>query len=228
MTKVRLRGYVAGALAPALLAIAGPAPAANLNFVPTAQISLPNGQQIISFDISFVDSVIQLYFLADRTNKSTDVVQTSNNHFQVQLTANPPFTGATGNNDTSGPDGVITVRHQETWNGDGGSTIKVINLFNRQTTHVINTGGKNRADELCLDPRDNVVLMANDAEVTLSIRDLHIHHDVCRHRQDRDGRHNKRGERTAHPESNQRHRTVCVGSRDRAFLYQYPGSQWPR
>jgi hypothetical protein len=164
MTKVRLRGCLAGALAPALVAIAGPAAAANLNFVPTAQISLPNGQQINSFDISFVDSVIQLYFLADRTNKSTDVVQTSNNKFQVQLTANPPFTGATGNNDTSGPDGVLTVRHQETWNGDGGSTIKVINLFNRQTTHVIPTGGVNRADELCVDPRDNVVLMANDAE----------------------------------------------------------------
>ncbi len=131
----------------------GPQPAANLNFVPTAQISLPNGQQIISFDISFVDPVIQLYFLADRTNKSVAVVQTSNNRFQVQLPANPPFTGATGNNDTSGPDGVITVRHQEIWVGDGNSTIKVINLFNRQTTHVITHGGRNRADELCVDPR---------------------------------------------------------------------------
>src|SRR5256885_14775003 len=105
MTKVRLRGYLAGALAPALLAVAGPAAAANLNFVPTAQISLPNGQQVISFDISFVDPTIQLYFLADRTNKEVAVVQTSNNNLQVQLTANPPFAGATGNNDTSGPDG---------------------------------------------------------------------------------------------------------------------------
>jgi hypothetical protein len=162
MTTIRSRGYFLGALASALLA--GPALAANLNFVPTAQISLPNAEKIISFDISFVDPTIQLYFLADRTNKSTAVVQTSNNRLQVQLTANPPFTGATGNNDTSGPDGVITVRHQEAWNGDGGSTIKVINLFNRQTTHVINTGGVNRADELCVDPRNNVVLMANDAE----------------------------------------------------------------
>src|SRR4051812_23320414 len=101
MAKVRLRGYLVGALIPALLTLAGPAPAANLNFVPTAQISLPNGQQVNSFDISFVDSVIGLYFLADRTNKSVDVAQTSNNAFQVQLTANPPFAGATGNNDTS-------------------------------------------------------------------------------------------------------------------------------
>jgi hypothetical protein len=132
--------------------------------VPTSQISLPNGQQIISFDISFVDPTIQLYTLGDRTNKSIPVVQTSNNHLQVQLPGNPPFRGATGNNDTSGPDGVITVRHQETWVGDGDSTVKVINLFNRQTTHVISTGGVNRADELCVDPRDNVVLVANNAE----------------------------------------------------------------
>jgi hypothetical protein len=164
MTTVRLRGYLVGALAPALVAIAGPAPAANLNFLPTAQISLPNAQKIISFDISFVDPTIQLYVLADRTNKSVAVVQTSNSRFQVQLPANPPFAGATGNNDTSGPDGVITVRHQEVWVGDAPSKIKVINLFNRQTTHVIDTGGVNRTDEMCLDPRDNVVLAANNAE----------------------------------------------------------------
>src|SRR5690242_14495053 len=124
MTTIRSRGYLLGALASALLA--GPALAANLNFVPTAQISLPNAEKIISFDISFVDPTIQLYFLGDRTNKSVPVVQTSNNRLQVQLPGNPPFAGATGNNDTSGPDGVLTVRHQEVWAGDGNSTVKVI------------------------------------------------------------------------------------------------------
>jgi hypothetical protein len=162
MTTIRSRGYLLGALASALLA--GPALAANLNFVPTAQISLPNAEKIISFDISFVDPTIQLYFLGDRTNKSVPVVQTSNNRLQVQLPGNPPFAGATGNNDTSGPDGVLTVRHQEVWAGDGNSTVKVINLFNRQTTHVINTGGAKRADEGCVDPRDGVALFANNAE----------------------------------------------------------------
>src|SRR5713101_2218805 len=165
MTKTRWGAYLAGVLAPALLVIAGPVAAANLNFVPTTAISLPSGTAgIASFDISFVDSTIGLYFFADRTNKTVEVVQTSNNQLQVLLTAIPPFAGATGNNDTQGPDGVITVKHQEVWAGDAPSAIKVINLFNRQTTHVINTGGKNRADELCVDPRDNVVMMANDAE----------------------------------------------------------------
>jgi hypothetical protein len=165
MTKTKLWAYVAGALAPALLAIAGPVAAANLNFVPTTAISLPSGTAPLArFDISFVDPTIALYFLADRSNKAIDVVQTSNNQLQVLLTASPPFAGATPSNDNAGPDGTLTVRHQETWNGDGPSQVKVINLFNRQTTHVIPTGGANRADELCLDSRHGVVLMANDAE----------------------------------------------------------------
>src|SRR5207245_2381739 len=121
-------------------------------------------QQIISFDISFVDPNINLYFLADRTNRAVDVADTNTNTLQARLRANPPFVGSTGNNDTSGPDGVITVNSQELWAGDGNSTIKVIDLFSRQTTHVINTGGVNRADELCVDPTHGVVLMANDAD----------------------------------------------------------------
>src|SRR5437764_2690589 len=104
MTTVRLWAYLAGA---ALLAIAGPAVAQNLNFAPTTQITLPGGQQLISFDISFVDPTLNLYFLADRTNKAVDVVDTNTNQFTAQLRANPPFAGFTGNNDTSGPDGDL-------------------------------------------------------------------------------------------------------------------------
>jgi hypothetical protein len=139
----------------------------NEVFAPTAAITLPNGQLITAFDISFDDPVIERYFLADRTNKSIDVINTSNNTLSVQLLgtgANGTFQGATGNNATSGPDGVITVHHQEAWVGDGNSTVKVIDLTSQQTTHVINTGGAFRADELCLDPRDHLVLVANDAE----------------------------------------------------------------
>jgi|SRR6516162_4310295 hypothetical protein len=44
------------------------------------------------------------------------------------------------------------------------STVRVIDLFPRQTTHTIKTGGMNRADELCFDPRDELVLVATDAE----------------------------------------------------------------
>ena len=128
------------------------------------QVTLPGGEKVTSFDISFVDPVLGLYLLADRTNKSVDVIDTTTNTVLVQLTATPPFAGATPSNDNAGPDGVITVNHREVWAGDGPSQIKVIDLFSQQTTHVIPTGGVNRADELCFDPRDQLVLMANDAE----------------------------------------------------------------
>jgi hypothetical protein len=127
-------------------------------------ITLPGTQKITSFDISFVDPVIGLYVLADRTNKVVDVIDTTTNTVLVQLAATPPFAGVQPSNDNAGPDGVITVNHRELWVGDGPSQIKVIDLFSQQTTHVINTGGMKRADELCFDPRDQLVVMANDAE----------------------------------------------------------------
>ena len=136
----------------------------------TPAITLPGGAKITSFDISFVDPVIGVYLLADRTNKAVQAVDTYTNTLFTPYTATPPFAGVahnangTVNNDKSGPDGVLTVNHREIWAGDGNSTIKVIDLFTGKTTHVINTGGVNRADELCFDPRDQLVMMANDAE----------------------------------------------------------------
>jgi hypothetical protein len=146
-------------------------------------IVLPMGEKILAFDISFDDPVIELYLLADRTNAEIQAVRTDTNTLLTPYTANPPFAGAVtqngvANNDLSGPDGVITVGHREIWAGDGPqntggvnpqpmpgtSTVKVIDLLSGKTTHVISTLGTFRADELCLDPRDGLVLVANDAE----------------------------------------------------------------
>lgn len=160
------RGIAFGAaLAAAALALFSSSQAsADEVFSAKTAISLPSSQKVTSFDISFVDPVIGLYLLADRTNKTVDLVDTTTNTVLVQLTATPPFAGATPSNNNAGPDGVITVNHREIWAGDGPSQIKVIDLFSQKTTHVISTGGANRADELCFDPRDQLVLMANDAE----------------------------------------------------------------
>jgi hypothetical protein len=143
--------------------LAGGAASADEVFKPTKAITLPGGQSINSFDISFVDPVVGLYILGDRTNKAVDVVDTETNTVLVQL-GKGSFTGATGNNDTSGPDGVLIVRHREVWAGDGDSTFKVIDLFSQAITHTVSTGGTKRVDEMCHDPRDHLVLMANNAE----------------------------------------------------------------
>lgn len=160
----RRLALVCGWLVAAAPVLFGAAASADEIFSAKTAVTLPGTQKVTSFDISFVDPVIGLYLLADRTNKSVDVVDTSTNSVLVQLAATPAFAGATPSNDNAGPDGVVTVNHREVWAGDGPSQIKVIDLFSQQTTHVISTGGVNRADELCFDPRDQVVLMANDAE----------------------------------------------------------------
>jgi hypothetical protein len=153
------------AAAGAILLLMGTAASADETFSARTQITLPGSQNITSFDISYVDPVIGLYLLSDRTNKSVDVIDTTTNTVLVQLTATPAFAGATPNNNNAGPDGVITVGHREVWAGDGPSQVKVIDLFSQKTTHVINTNGVDRADELCYDPRDQLVLIANDAEI---------------------------------------------------------------
>jgi hypothetical protein len=146
-----------------MLLSGGAALAADEVFKATTAITLPAGQKVVSFDISFVDPVIGLYILGDRTNKAVDVIDTETNTVLVQL-GKGSFAGATGNNDTSGPDGVLVVRHREVWAGDGDSTFKVIDLFSQQITHTVSTGGTNRVDEMCHDPREHLVMMANNAE----------------------------------------------------------------
>ncbi|MBV8837165.1 MAG: hypothetical protein JO000_11555 [Alphaproteobacteria bacterium] len=161
--------YLTAALFPLTLAANA---SADEVFKPTTAISLPNGQKIGAFDISYVDPVIGIYILGDRTNKAVDVIDTDTNTVSTQLTATPPFAGVakscpnndTNLNDCSGPDGVVVVRHREVWAGDGDSTVKVIDLVSHETTHVISTGGVLRADELCWDPRDKLVMVANNAD----------------------------------------------------------------
>jgi hypothetical protein len=141
-------------------------------------IAVPGG--LNSFDIGFVDPQLGLYFLADRTNKTVDQVVTSTNAIS-QLAAGS-FVGVQSGTDTSGPNGVITANnHKEVWAADGvlcnnaqnacttGTTpatqksrIQVIDLKTGKVTHTIDNGGNRRADELCEDPQQHVVLVAND------------------------------------------------------------------
>jgi hypothetical protein len=131
-------------------------------FTATKAITLPGTQQVKSFDISYVDPRIGNYFLADRTNSSIDIVDTSTNTVAAQYKDN--FAGFTGNNDTSGPNGVLVTDHNRIWVGDGGSLVKVLDLGTGNELAKINTGGVNRADELCFDAKNRIIVMANDAE----------------------------------------------------------------
>lgn len=139
-------------------AVAQPAPSTTVRI---AKIAIP-GKPLRAFDISWVDSASAHYYLADRSNGAIDVVDSLTNTVTSQITG---FVGATGKSDTSGPDGVITTfSNRELWAGDGDSTVKVVDLTSNTIVATISTGGKFRADEMAYDPKDNVILVANNAD----------------------------------------------------------------
>jgi len=70
--------------------IAVPALAADKQFGVTSVITVP-GNPLASFDIEFVDPAAGVLLLADRSNKSIDVINTSDNSIFKQL--QPGFVG---------------------------------------------------------------------------------------------------------------------------------------
>jgi hypothetical protein len=157
----------------------------NAGFLPAAcGPTATNPFCLTSFDIGFVDPQIGFYFLADRTNSTVDKVKTSDN--SITQLAVGSFVGVQTGTDTSGPNGVITANnHTEVWAADGvlcnhtnnacgantpatqTSRVQVIDLKTGKVTHTIDTGGQRRADELCEDPQQHVVLVANDDALDL-------------------------------------------------------------
>jgi hypothetical protein len=174
MSKAKLLACLVGAGVSCLLGVA----AGSADEVYTVKKVIPVTGGLTSFDISFVDANINTFVLADRTNKSIDVVNTNTNVMTHQYTASPPFVGVVASPaNASGPNGVIIVDQREIWATDAPvqstcsgtpircttpSSIKVISLATGATTHVIYNGGVRRADELCEDVKHEIVLSAND------------------------------------------------------------------
>jgi len=143
-------------------------------FRPIAAVTIGNlegvtGLPLNSFDISFVDPAIGLYVLGDRTNNAVDLVDTHDLTF-LGFCGQGQFRGATGDNNTSGPDGVLIRDSREIWVGDGDSTVKVFDVAGCSETttpkKIIPTGDAmtdKRADEMCYDPVDQLIMVANNA-----------------------------------------------------------------
>src|SRR5262244_43865 len=186
--KLKLSALLAvAAIAPWLLTVTGlPSAAQPLEsaakdevFGVTSVINLPGGQQLGSFDIGFVDPDHGVYLLADRTNKSIDVVNTSTNTVINQF--EPGFVGTVaaancptgGANDCAGPDGVLVANGNQVWVGDGMSRVWVLDLTSSPpgkliagpiSTALQGAGtDPTRADELCHDENNHIILVANDA-----------------------------------------------------------------
>src|SRR5262249_39972540 len=180
--KVKLSALLAGAaIAPWLLTATVFPSAAEEVFGVTSVINLPDSQKLGSFDIGFVDPANTVYLLADRHNKSIDVVDTSTNTLTHQLNAPAPgFAGAVacptpgfGGKDGGGPDGVLVANGNQIWVGDGNSRVWVLDLTSSPpgkliagpiSTALEGAGtDPTRADELCHDEDNHIILIANDA-----------------------------------------------------------------
>src|SRR5215510_11753844 len=68
--------------------------------------TVPVPGHLVAFDISWVDPDTQRYYLADRSNNAIDVIDAKRDLFLKQINKGG-FKGFTGNNDTSGPNGVV-------------------------------------------------------------------------------------------------------------------------
>jgi hypothetical protein len=122
------------------------------------------GGALYSFDISYVDPSTGNYFLADRSNRVVDFVD-SIGRYVTGIPANPAFAGFTGSNATSGPNGVVAA-FPWLFVTDANSRVVTIDLRNNSTVSNASTGGAPglRADELAYDPTHGVLLVVNNAD----------------------------------------------------------------
>ena len=123
------------------------------------------GGNMYTFDISWVDQGSHTYYLADRTNAVVDIVDTTTNTLIAQLQGG--FTGFTGSNATSGPNGVTTGGHC-LFVTDAPSRVVSFDTssFPPAMVNAVSTatGDLNRADELAYDATDGVILAINNAD----------------------------------------------------------------
>ena len=132
--------------------------------IPGTKANTTGGNMYV-FDISFVDQTTQTYYLADRSNAVVDVVDARTNALISQISAKPAFKGFTGNNGTSGPNGVVAA-FPWLFVTDANSRVVSINLRNGNTVGDVSTGGAPglRADELAYDANDGLLLVIKNAD----------------------------------------------------------------
>jgi hypothetical protein len=155
----------------------GDPPALRLiNTIPINGTAGNRATRMFSFDISFVDPVTGLYYLADRSNAALDVIDTTG-----RFTGTPDtlfgqiggpgvgFVGDTGTAATSGPNGVATgapTLPNCIFATDTPGRVVSFNSNVSFTTVVssVSTGATRRADELAFDPRDSLLLVISPNE----------------------------------------------------------------
>src|SRR5439155_25387057 len=144
------------------------------------------GNPITSADIAWVDPGTERYYFADRSNFGVDIIDAERNVFLARVTGMAgalPSGGGTTTTNGPGPNGVVVTPNRKLWAGDGNSTVQVADVDPDSTDYLkilasVSTAIPacdsatahycGRADELGYDPRDHVILVANNAPLALA------------------------------------------------------------
>src|SRR6516225_6385604 len=153
-----------------------------------AAIQIP-GNPVTSADIAWVDPGTERYYFADRSNAGVEVIDPENNvwvgrigHMAGVLTSG----GGTTTTNGPGPNGVVVTPLKTLWAGDGNSTVQVADVDQDSPTYLqildsvstarpVCDGGTatthycGRADELDYDPIDHIILIANNAPLSVTV-----------------------------------------------------------
>ena len=126
-----------------------------------ARIPIALDVPLNGFDIGFVDQKTDTLYLTSSAHFfDPKVIHPGNNVLLViDAKANKLIKAIPGFKHPSGV--VVTKSGQEAWVTDGDSTVKVVDLKAGKISDAISTGGKDRADEVAFDPKDQVFVVAN-------------------------------------------------------------------
>jgi hypothetical protein len=139
-------------------------------------ITIPTG--LVGFDISWVDSESGRYYLADRGNATAtpavgptiDVIDTEHDKFLYSIPLSSPGNGVVTIHKSGDDDGRAEPGSGMLVVGTNDSNTLFINLAHPfAAPYPVSTGGKGRADELAFDPKDHLILIANDRAVDLFV-----------------------------------------------------------
>jgi hypothetical protein len=143
------------------------------------------GNPVLSADIGWVDPATQRYYIANRSNLGVDIFDAVNHVWvgRVGGMAGPLASGGgTIATNGPGPNGVLVTPDKILWAGDGNSTVQVANVDPNAPDYLdilasISTNIPDcddgsahycgRADELGYDPRDRIILIANNAPLSV-------------------------------------------------------------
>ena len=144
------------------------------------------GKPITSADIAWVDPGTERYYFADRSNSGVDIIDAERNVWVARVPGMAgPLTSGGGTTTTNGPgpNGVLVTPNRKLWAGDGNSTVRIADVDPDSTGYlqIIQSVSTSipacdndtahycgRADELGYDPRDKIILVANNAPLSVA------------------------------------------------------------